>query len=216
MIEWILTDNHFLYLIVALCIVAAIFAVAAIILALDAIELKIRTETRQRLAMIFAALFVVSTSSIFYISQNISIENVPEGDWVQIYSNEQNADISIYFSPTSSVKAGEELGDSHLNKLKSLYSRNETEDVTVSASKDGAEERRAVNLDGRNILIPLNRDHGMKITKIEYQKIVSQRKTLFGHHGNVTSSTVDGQIKVTVGEEKKDESLKELFDGKKQ
>lgn len=216
MIEWILTDNHFLYLIVVLCIVAAIFAVAAIILSLDAIELNLKYEIRQRLAMIFAALFVVSTSSMFYISQNISIENVPEGDWVQIYSNDQNANISIYFSPTSSMKAGEELSSSDLNKLKTLYSRNETEDVAVSASKDGAEERRAVNLDGRNISIPLNRDHGMKITKIEYQKIVGQRKTLFGHHGNMTSSTVDGQIKVTVGEEKKDESLKEIFDGKKQ
>lgn len=216
MIEWILTDNHFLHLSLALCIVAAIFALAAIILSLNAIVLDLEYETRQRLAMIFAASFVVSMSSIFYISQNISIENVLEGDWVQIYSNDQNANISIYFSPTSSMKAGEELSSSDLNKLKTLYSRNETEDVTVSASKDGAEERRAVNLDGRNISIPLNRDHGMKITKIEYQKIVGQRKTLFGHHGNTTSSTVDGQIKVTVGEEKKDESLKEIFDGKRQ
>ena len=216
MIEWILTDNHFIYLSIALISIAAVFSIIAIILALDAIELKIRTETRQRLAMIFAALFVVSMSSIFYISQNISIENVPEGDWVQIYSNDQNANISIYFSPTSSMKAGEELSSSDLNKLKTLYSRNETEDVTVSASKDGAEERRAVNLDGRNISIPLNRDHGMKITKIEYQKIVGQRRTLFGHSGNTFSSSIDGQIKVTVGEEKKDESLKEIFDGKKQ
>ena len=216
MIEWILTDNHFLYLSLALCIVAAVFAVIAIILALDAIELKIRTETRQRLAMIFAALFAVSMSSIFYISQNISIENVAEGEWVQIYSNDQNADISIYFSPTSSIKAGEELNDSHLNKLKTLYSRNEVEDVTVAASKNGSEERRVVKLDGRNISIPLDKDYSMKITKIEYQKIVGQRKTLFGHHGNVTSSTVDGQIKVTVNGETSDQSLKELFDGKKQ
>ena len=216
MIEWILTDNHFLYLSVVLCIAAAIFAVAAIILSLDAIELNLKYETRQRLAMIFVALLVVSMSSIFYISQNISIENVPEGDWVQIYSNDQNANISIYFSPTSSIKAGEELSSSDLNKLKTFYSRNETEDVTVSASKDGAEERRVVKLDGRNIEIPLNRDHGMKITKIEYQKIVSQRKTLFGHHGNVTPSTVDGQIRITVDSGKPDQSLKELFDGKKQ
>ena len=216
MIEWILTDNHFIYLSIILISIAAVFAVIAIILALDAIELKIRTETRQRLAMIFAALFAVSTSSIFYISEYITIENVTEGDWVQIYSNDQNANISIYFSPTSSMKAGEELSSSDLNKLKTLYSRNETEDVTVSASKDGAEERRAVNLDGRNISIPLNRDHGMKITKIEYQKIVGQRKTLFGHTGNVSKSYLDGQIKVTVNGEKSDQSLKELFDGKKQ
>lgn len=216
MIEWILTDNHFLYLSVVLCIVAAIFAVAAIILSLDAIVLDLNYETRQRLAMIFAALFVVSMSSIFYISQNISIENVPEGDWVQIYSNDQNANISIYFSPTSSMKAGEEFSSSDLNKLKTLYSRNETENVTVAASKDGAEERRAVNLDGRNISIPLNRDHGMRITKIEYQKIVSQRKTLFGRSGNTFSSSIDGQIRITVDSDNADSSLKEIFDGKKQ
>lgn len=216
MIEWILTDKNFECLSIILISIAAVFAVIAIILALDAIELKIRAETRQRLTIVSAALFISFASIPFYIGQNISIENVSEGDWVQIYSNDQNANISIYFSPTSSMKAGEELSSSDLNKLKTLYSRNETEDVTVSASKDGAEERRAVNIDGRNISIPLNRDHGMKITKIEYQKIVGQRKTLFGHHGNVTSSTVDGQIKITVGEEKKDESLKEIFDGKKQ
>ena len=216
MIEWILTDNHFLHLSLALCIVAAIFALAAIILSLNAIVLDLEYETRQRLAMIFAALFVVSMSSIFCISECITIENVTEGDWVQIYSNDQNANISIYFSLTTSMKAGEELSSSDLNKLKTLYSRNETEDVTVSASKDGAEERRAVNLDGRNISIPLNRDHEMKITKIEYQKIVGQRKTLFGHTGDVSKSYLDGQIKITVNGEKSDQSLKELFDGKKQ
>ena len=216
MIEWILTDNHFIYLRLALCVVAAISAVSAIVLSLDAIESNLKYETRQRLAMIFAALFVVSIGLPFFISGRITIENVAEGDWVQIYSNDQKADISIYFSPTSHIKAGEKLDDYQLSKLAALYSQNEVEDVAVAASKDGAEERRVVNLDGRNISIPLDKIYGMKITKIEYQKIVGQRKTLFGHHGNVTSSTVDGQIKITVEEEKKDESLKELFDGKKQ
>ena len=216
MIEWILTDNHFIYLSLALCVVAAISAVSAIVLSLDAIESNLKYETRRRLAMIFAALFVVSIGLPFFISGRITIENVAEGDWVQIYSNDQKADISIYFSPTSYIKAGEKLDDYQLSKLAALYSQNEVEDVTVAASKDGAEERRVVNLDGRNISIPLDKDYGMKITKIEYQKIVGQRKTLFGRHGDVTSSTVDGQIKITVEEEKKDESLKELFDGKKQ
>lgn len=216
MIEWLLTDNHLIYLSLALCIVAAISAVSAIVLSLDAIESNLKYETRQRLAMIFASLFVVSIGLPFFISGRITIENVAEGDWVQIYSNDQKADISIYFSPTSYIKAGEKLDDYQLSKLTYLYSRNEVEDVAVAASKDGAEERRVVNLDGRNISIPLDKDYGMKITKIEYQKIVGQRKTLFGHHGDVTSSTIDGQIKITVEEEKKDESLKELFDGKKQ
>lgn len=216
MIEWILTDNHFLYLSISLCIVAAIFAVAAIILSLNAIELNLNDETRKRLAMIFSALFVVSMASIFFISERITIENVTEGDWVQIYSNDQSADINLYFGTESTIKAGEDLDKYQLSRLRSFDSRNPTGDVTVVASKDGAEERRVVSINGRNISIPLDKDYGLKITKIEYQKIVGQRKTLFGHHGNVTSSAVDGQIKVTVEEEKKDESLKEIFDGKKQ
>lgn len=100
--------------------------------------------------------------------------------------------------------------------MKALYSRNEFEDVAVAASKDRAEERRVVKLDGRNISIPVDKDYSMKITKIEYQKIVGQRKNLFGHTGNVSKSYLDGQIKITVNGEKSDQSLKELFDGKKQ
>lgn len=68
MIEWILTDNHFIYLSLVLCIVAAISAVSAIVLSLDAIESNLKYETRQRLAMIFAALFVVSIGLPFFIS----------------------------------------------------------------------------------------------------------------------------------------------------
>ena len=100
--------------------------------------------------------------------------------------------------------------------MKTIDNRNKVEDVAVAASKDGAEERRVVNLDGRNISIPSDEYTNLKITKIEYQKIIGQRKTLFGHTGDVSKSYLDGQIKVTVDGEKKDESLKELFDGKKQ
>lgn len=222
MLEWILTDEHFIYLSLALCTVAAIFAVSAIILSLNAIESNLKYEARQRLSMIFAALFVASIGLPVFISGRITIENVAEGDWVQIYSNDQKADISIYFSPTSYIKAGEKLDNYQLSKLTALYSRNEVEDVAVAASKDGAEERRVVNLDGRNISIPreipLDKNYysSMKITKIEYQKIVGQRKTLFGHTGNVSSTHLDGQIKITIDGEKSDQSLKELFDGKKQ
>ena len=217
MIEWLLTDNHLFFLYLSIALVTVISVLAALILStgLDGYELK--SKTRGKLSIALLALAAVTfLSGHFLIERQIVTENLTEGDWVQIYSNDQNANISIYFSPTSYIKAGEELSSSHLNILKKLYSRNKVEDVAVAASKDGAEERRVVKLDGRNISIPLDKDYSMKITKIEYQKIVGQRKTLFGHHGNVTSSTVDGQIKITVNGEKSDQSLKELFDGKNQ
>ncbi len=176
----------------------------------------LKDSVRRTISILLLALSIVIIGLTIYVDSSAQDEVVTEGDWVQIYSNDQKADISIYFSPTSVIRAGEEISSSHLNKLKTLYSRNEVEDVTVVASKDGAEERRVVNLDGRNISIPLDKDYSMKITKIEYQKIVGQRKTLFGHTGSVSKSYLDGQIKITVDGEKSSNELKELFDGKKQ
>lgn len=216
MMEWFLTDGNIMYLYLIMIVVTAIFLVLALLISIDAFDYSLKFETRRSLSLVCLAVSVTMFFTIVFIDDQIVEEHVTEGDWVQIYSNNQNADISIYFSPTSYIKAGEELDDYQRSTLKALYSRNEVKDVAVAASKDGAEERRVVKLDGRNISIPLDKDYSMKITKIEYQKIVGQRKTLFGHHGNVTSSTVDGQIRITVEEEKSDQSLKELFDSKKQ
>lgn len=216
MMEWFLTDGNIMYLYLIMIVVTAIFLVLALLISIDAFDYSLKFETRRGLSLACSAVSVTMFFTIVFINDRIVEENVTEGDWVQIYSNDQKADISIYFSPTSYLKAGEELDDYQRSKLKALYSRNEVEDVAVAASKDGAEERRVVKLDGRNISIPLDKDYSMKITKIEYQKIVGQRKNLFGHTGNVSKSYLDGQIKITVNGEKSDQSLKELFDGKKQ
>lgn len=216
MIEWILTDNNSSIFECIMIVILVVIFIVMLLTAFSSFDDDSESEIRGKIACLLLVIWSFLLFSMIYIDKQIVTENVTEGDWVQIYSNDQKADISIYFSPTSYLKAGEELDDYQRSKLKTLYSRNEAEDVAVAASKDGAEERRVVNLDGRNISIPLDKDYSMKITKIEYQKIVGQRKTLFGHHGNVTSSTVDGQIKVTVNGEKSDQSLKELFDGKKQ
>lgn len=216
MIEWILTDNNSsIFECIMILLIVAMFVVM-ILVAFSSFYEDDESETRGKIAVAMLAVWTFLLFSMIYIDKHIVTENVTEGDWVQIYSNDQKADISIYFSPTSYIKAGEELDDYQRSKLKALYSRNEVKDVAVAASKDGAEERRVVKLDGRNISIPLDKDYSMKITKIEYQKIVGQRKTLFGRTGNVSKSYLDGQIKITVNGEKSSNELKELFDGKKQ
>lgn len=216
MIEWILTDNN--ALIPELIMVAIIFVILIVmfLFAFAVVGDDLKTETRGKITYSLLVIWMFLMFSMLYIDKHVVTENVTEGDWVQIYSNDLKADISIYFSPTSYIKAGEELSSSNLSKLKKLYSRNAAKDVAVAASKDGAEERRVVKLDGRNISIPSDEYTNLKIVKIEYQKIVGQRKTLFGHTGDVSKSYLDGQIRITVNGEKKDESLKELFDGKKQ
>lgn len=216
MIAWILTgENSKIFFLIAVFAAATALAFS-ILFAISILGSDLKTAVRRTLSCLLLVLSIAIFGLAIYVNSDARSEIVTEGDWVQIYSNDQNVDISIYFSPTSYIKAGEEISSSHLNILKKLYSRNEVDDVAVVASKDGAEERRVVKLDGRNISIPLDKDYAMKITKIEYQKIVGQRKTLFGRTGDVSPIYLDGQIKVTVNGEKSDQSLKELFDGKKQ
>ena len=217
MIEWILTDNNIS--IFELIIIAIILAtiVLALVVAFSDFGDNLKTETREKIAYSLLAIWLSLLFSITYIGNQIKTENVTEGDWVQIYSNDLKADISLNLEYSDQIKAGEVLTDNQLANLKEIYSRNAIRDVTVIASKDDAEESRLSQIDGHNIELPLDKNDRMKITKIEYQKIVGQRRTLLGHYGDTSySSKLDGQIRITVDGEKYDESLKELFDGKKQ
>lgn len=215
MIEWILTDNNIsIFEIIVIVIIAFIF-VTAVLTALSVIGENLKTEIRAKIAYSLSALSALLFLSIVYIDKQIVIENVTEGDWVQIYSNDQKADINLYLKYDKPIKAGEVLTDDQLSTLKEIYSRNAIRDVTVIASKDDAEESRLSQIDGHNIELPLDKNVRMKITKVEYRKIVGEQKTLFGHKGPTTTTYLKGQIKLTIDGEKSDDSLKELFDGKK-
>lgn len=216
MIEWILTDNNTsIFECIIIAIICAI-TVAIFLVAFSAIGENLKTETREKIAYSLLVIWMSLMISMVYIEKHIVTENVTEGEWMQIYSNDLKADISLNLEYSDPIKAGEVLTDNQLANLKEIYSRNAIRNVTVIASKDGAEESRLSQIDGHNIELPLDKNTRMKITKVEYQKIVGQRKTLLGHYGDTSySSKLDGQIKITVDGEKSDESLKELFDGKK-
>lgn len=217
MIEWILTDNNAsIFECIIIAIICAI-TVAIFLVAFSAIVENLKTETREKIAYSLLVIWMSLIISMVYIEKHIVTENVTEGEWMQIYSNDLKADISLNLEYSDPIKAGEVLTDNQLANLKEIYSRNAIRNVTVIASKDGAEESRLSQIDGHNIELPLDKNTRMKITKVEYQKIVGQRKTLLGHYGDTSySSKLDGQIKITVDGEKSDDSLKELFDGKKQ
>lgn len=217
MIEWILTDNNIsIFELIIIAIICATIVVMFVVAFADFGD-DLKTETREKIAYSLLAIWMSLLFSMIYLDKQIKTENVTEGDWVQIYSNDLKADISLNLEYSDPIKAGEVLTDNQLANLKEIYSRNAIREVTVIASKDDAEESRLSQIDGHNIKLPLDENTRMKITKIEYQKIVGQRRTLLGHYGDTSySSKLDGQIKITVDGEKSDDSLKELFDGKKQ
>lgn len=216
MIEWILTDNNSSIFECIMIVILVVIFIVMLLTAFSSFDDDSESEIRGKIACLLLVIWAFLLFSMIYIDKQIVTENVTEGEWIQIYSNDLKADISLNLEYSDPIKAGEVLTDNQLANLKKIYSRNAIRDVTVIASKDCAEESRLSQIDGHNIELPLDKNTRMKITKVEYQKIVGQRKTLFGHHGNVTSSTVDGQIRITVEEEKSDQSLKELFDSKKQ
>lgn len=181
MIEWILTENNVsIFYIIVIIIIAFIF-VTAVLTALSVIGENLKTEIRAKIAYSLSALSALLFLSIVYIDKQIKTENVTEGDWVQIYSNDQKADINLYLKYAKPIKAGEVLTDDQLSTLKEIYSRNAIRDVTVVASKDDAEESRLSQIDGHNIELQLDKNVQLKITKVEYRKIVGEQKTLFGH-----------------------------------
>ena len=198
MIEWILTDNNSsIFEFITIVIICAVM-IAMFVFAFSDFGKDLKTKTREKIVYSLLVIWMSLMFSMIYIDKHIVTENVTEGDWVQIYSNDLKADISLHLEYSDPIKVGEVLTDNQLANLKEIYSRNAIRD-------------------GRNIELPLDKNTRMKITKVEYQKIVGQRKTLLGHHGDTSySSKLDGQIRITVDGEKSDESLKELFDGKKQ
>lgn len=217
MIEWILTNNNIsIFEFIIIAIICATIVVMFVVAFADFGD-NLKIETREKIAYSLLAIWTSLLFSMIYLDNQIKTENVTEGDWVQVYSNDLKADISLNLEYSDPIKAGEVLTDNQLANLKEIYSRNAIRNVTVIASKDGAEESRLSQIDGHNIELPLDKNTRMKITKVEYQKIVGQRKTLLGRYGDTSySSKLDGQIRITVDGEKSDESLKELFDGKKQ
>ena len=186
----------------------------AVVVALKVFNLE--DKLRSILSFALLALSFAAWFSVSYVEDQTKTENVTAENWVQIYSNNQKAEISLHFSPESSANAGEVLKDYQLSELKKIVDRNDSKNVTVIARKDGKEESRVAQIGSRNISIPSDKNRELKITKIEYRKIVGQRKTLFGYKGNISPADIDGEIKITIDGKKQDQSLKELFDGEKQ
>lgn len=122
MIEWILTgDNSKIFFLIAVLVAATALAFS-ILFAISILGSDLKTAVRRTLSCLLLVLSIAIFGLAIYVNSDARSEIVTEGDWVQIYSNDQNVDISIYFSPTSYIKSGEEISSSHLNILKKLYS----------------------------------------------------------------------------------------------
>lgn len=159
MIEWILTDDNIsIFELIIIAIICATIVFMFVVAFAD-FGYDLKTETREKIAYSLLVIWISLLFSMIFIENHIVTENVTEGDWVQIYSNDLKADISLNLEYSDPIKAGEVLTDNQLANLKEIYSRNAIRDVTVIASKDGAEESRLSQIDGHNIELPLDKKY---------------------------------------------------------
>lgn len=160
------------------------------------------------------AVLLISTVSIIILS-NTSTQFVIDSEWKTIYTNDQNATITlknynniryIDLSMPYNITAGKELSEYY----KIFKETDRDWQGYIMAEKDGDTVTRPVILHPENIISSSKITEKSKITKIEYRKISGYYKKLGSYQGRFIPYDRD-EIRVTIGENHQD-TLNKLFD----
>lgn len=163
-----------------------------------------------------STIVVVLLSSItFAFGSNTSTQFVIDSEWKTIYTNDQNATITlknynniryIDLSMPYNITAGKELSEYY----KIFKERDDDWQGYIMAEKDGDTITRPVILHPENIISSSKITEKSKITKIEFRKISGYYKKLGSYQGQFIPYDRD-EIRVTIGENHQ-EALNQLFD----
>lgn len=160
------------------------------------------------------AVLLISTVSIIILS-NTSTQFVIDSEWKTIYTNDQNATITlknynniryIDLSMPYNITAGKELSEYY----KIFKEPDRDWQGYIMAEKDGDTVTRPVILHPENIISSSKITEKSKITKIEYRKISGYYKKLGSYQGRFIPYDRD-EIRLTIGENHQD-TLNKLFD----
>lgn len=163
-----------------------------------------------------STIVVVLVSSItLAFGSNTTTNFVIDSDWKTIYTNDQNATITlknynniryIDLSMPYNITAGKELSEYY----KIFKEPDRDWQGYIMAEKDGDTVTRPVILHPENIISSSKITEKSKITKIEYRKISGYYKKLGSYQGRFIPYDRD-EIRVTIGENHQ-ETLNKLFD----
>lgn len=145
--------------------------------------------------------------SVVWFTSEIKFQTVYDSDWKQIYTNDENLELTLELNGNS-FKAGSELGESY-TKLNFSY----FEDGNVIATDaSGFKETRSIRLKAENVKDNGELSSKSKITKVEYRPVKGRVKTALGLTGPEEKVGYDGEIRITIESQEKSDSLKKLFD----
>lgn len=165
-------------------------------------------------------LLALSILLLFFSYTNTVIDTIYDGEWKQVYTNNENAQIELKFDLDSlfSTKTTAINPENNIENetLKSNLKKYDYYGEIIAKNNDFTEKRR-FKLDKSNFIIEENESSNysskFKITKVEYRKVkLKQLKfDLIGYKEETKNFSYDGEIRITISPIKKDESLLKLF-----
>lgn len=165
-------------------------------------------------------LLILSFLSLLFISRNTDIDTIYDGEWKQVYTNNENAKIELEFNsgPLFSINIGTINPENNIEnkELLNKFKKSDYYGEIIAKNNDFTEKRR-FKLDKSNFIIEENESSDysskFKITKVEYRKVkLKQLKfDLIGYKEETKNFSYDGEIRITISPIKKDESLLKLF-----
>lgn len=148
---------------------------------------------------------VCLASAVWFASQ-ITFRPVYSGDWKQIYTNDENLELTLDLN-NASFKAGSELGESY-TKLNFSYFQT---GKVIATDASGFKETRSIRLKAEDVKADSDMSSKSKITKVEYRPVKGRVKTALGLTGPEEKVDYDGELRITIDTQEKSDELKKLF-----
>ena len=200
MTELIFNDVAFIFFIVF----TAVIAVVSITYALTSKDvLDASTQAGLYLLGLISAVCLVSAT---WFSLQITFQPVYSGDWKQIYTNDENLELTLDLNNVS-FKAGSELGESY-TKLNFSYFQ---DGKVIATDAAGFKETRSIRLKAEDVKADSSMSSKSKITKVEYRPVKGRVKTALGLTGPEEKVDYDGELRITIDTQEKSDELKKLF-----
>lgn len=138
---------------------------------------------------------------------------VSNNEWVEIYENDLNARVKLYFQDYGGHYNSAFAGG-HYENLKDLSEtatrKKAVRNIQLTVEKDHNEIQKIVALDKDNIIQKYDDLNNVKISKLEYRKIDGLALEFFGIYGNPQAADEIGEIRITL-ESSEDKELQKVF-----
>lgn len=184
MIEWLITNYHY---VPASIVLSFAFTIGVLALLLSFEDVKEDTARFTLTEWIFTALnnimiacVLAFFSSAFFMA-TISSKPVSSSEWKTIYSNEQNAKIELTYR-TSSIEVSDEIGARFADIFSNL-SDSDSKTISITASKSDYKKSEDFELLKDNLVSNGDIDKSSKIVKVEIRTADYMETNFFGFKG---------------------------------